>query len=101
MPEYSEEDYKKLRRKIDRYLLPLMWLCYGIQQTDKTSLGTQATFGLREVRHHLLEKETIVISSCAYNHLTTTKEEGEGEEKGSQTDFIIRTPGWSDSSTHG
>ncbi|KAJ3571008.1 hypothetical protein NPX13_g5532 [Xylaria arbuscula] len=46
--EYSEEDYKKLRRKIDRYLLPLMWLCYGIQQTDKTSLGTQATFGLRE-----------------------------------------------------
>lgn len=25
-----------------------MWLCYGIQQTDKTALGTQATFGLRE-----------------------------------------------------
>lgn len=49
VPEYSEEDYKKLRRKIDRYLLPLMWLCYGIQQTDKTSLGIQATFGLREV----------------------------------------------------
>ncbi|KAI0908141.1 MFS general substrate transporter [Ustulina deusta] len=48
VPEYSEEEYKKLRRKIDRYLLPLMWLCYGIQQTDKTSLGTQATFGLRE-----------------------------------------------------
>jgi MFS transporter, ACS family, allantoate permease len=24
-----------------------MWLCYGIQQTDKTSIGTQATFGLR------------------------------------------------------
>ncbi|TRX92007.1 hypothetical protein FHL15_007104 [Xylaria flabelliformis] len=48
IPVYSEEEYKKLKRKIDRYLLPLMWLCYGIQQTDKTSLGIQATFGLRE-----------------------------------------------------
>ncbi|KAH0282550.1 MFS general substrate transporter, partial [Aureobasidium sp. EXF-3399] len=46
--KYTEEQYKQLRRKIDRYLLPLMWLCYGIQQTDKTALGTQATFGLRE-----------------------------------------------------
>ena len=48
--EYTEEQYKALKKKIDRYLLPLMWLCYGIQQTDKTSIGTQATFGLREVR---------------------------------------------------
>ncbi|KAH8194464.1 hypothetical protein TruAng_011373 [Truncatella angustata] len=47
LPIYSEEQYKKLKRKVDRYLLPLMWLCYGIQQTDKTSIGTQATFGLR------------------------------------------------------
>ncbi|CAN8095405.1 unnamed protein product [Discula destructiva] len=36
---------------MDRYLLPLMWICYGIQQTDKTSLGTQATFGLRDDTH--------------------------------------------------
>lgn len=46
--DYTDEQYKKLLRKIDRYLLPLMWFCYGIQQTDKTSLGTQAIFGLRE-----------------------------------------------------
>jgi MFS transporter, ACS family, allantoate permease len=46
-PQYTEEQYRQLKRKIDRYLLPLMWLCYGIQQTDKTSIGTQATFGLR------------------------------------------------------
>lgn len=26
-----------------------MWLCYGIQQSDKTSIGTQATFGLSKV----------------------------------------------------
>ncbi|RYP76421.1 hypothetical protein DL769_003627 [Monosporascus sp. CRB-8-3] len=35
-----EEEYKKFERKIDKCLLPLIWLCYGIQQTDKTSIGT-------------------------------------------------------------
>lgn len=55
VPVYSDAEYKKLKRKIDRYLLPLMWLCYGIQQTDKTSLGVQATFGLREVRFSICE----------------------------------------------
>lgn len=45
---YTPEQYKKVLRKIDRFLLPLMWFCYGIQQTDKTALGTQAIFGLRE-----------------------------------------------------
>lgn len=29
--QYTEEQYKQLKKKIDRYLLPLMWLCYGIQ----------------------------------------------------------------------
>lgn len=58
LSDYTPEEYKKLLKKIDRYLLPLMfvspvhciapetnhprWVCYGIQQTDKTSLGTQA-----------------------------------------------------------
>ena len=46
--DYTEEQYKKLLRKIDRVLLPLMWFCYGVQQADKTSLGTQAIFGLIE-----------------------------------------------------
>lgn len=46
---YTDEQYRNLKRKADRYLLPLMWLCYGIQQTDKTSIGTQATFGLAKV----------------------------------------------------
>lgn len=45
---YTDDQYKKLKRKIDRYLLPLIWLCYGIQQTDKTVLGLQAIFGLRQ-----------------------------------------------------
>jgi MFS transporter, ACS family, allantoate permease len=49
--DYTPEEYKKLLRKIDRYLLPLMWFCYGVQQTDKTATGTQAIFGLRTDTH--------------------------------------------------
>ncbi|KAK2033158.1 major facilitator superfamily transporter [Colletotrichum zoysiae] len=45
---YTKEEFHKLKRKVDKYLLPLMWVCYGIQQVDKTALGTQAIFGLRE-----------------------------------------------------
>ena len=46
--DYTPEQYHKLKRKVDRFLLPLMWFCYGIQQTDKTAIGTQAIFGLIE-----------------------------------------------------
>lgn len=44
--EYTEADYKRVLRKTDRLLLPFMWLCCGIQQADKASISTQATFGL-------------------------------------------------------
>jgi len=46
--EFTEAYYRKLRWKIDLWLLPLMWLCYGTQQADKTSISTMAVFGLRE-----------------------------------------------------
>ncbi|KAI8941621.1 hypothetical protein NX059_002834 [Plenodomus lindquistii] len=46
--EFSEAYYKKLRWKIDLWLLPLMWFCYGTQQADKTSLSTMTVFGIRE-----------------------------------------------------
>ncbi|PYH93384.1 MFS general substrate transporter [Aspergillus ellipticus CBS 707.79] len=44
--EYTEQEYKKLMRKIDRYLLPMMFYFYGIQQPDKTSSCIQALFGM-------------------------------------------------------
>jgi hypothetical protein len=44
--KYTESDYKRVLQKIDRILLPLMWLCYGTQQADKTAISTQATFGM-------------------------------------------------------
>ncbi|KAF5659040.1 major facilitator superfamily transporter [Fusarium circinatum] len=46
--EFSDTYYRKLLWKIDLWLLPLMWVCYGTQQTDKTSLSVQAVFGIRE-----------------------------------------------------
>ncbi|KAJ9156528.1 MFS general substrate transporter [Pleurostoma richardsiae] len=49
--EFTEEQYKKLTRKIDLYLIPLMFYCYSIQQTDKTSISTQALFNIREDTH--------------------------------------------------
>ena len=48
---YTRQELHKLKRKVDKYLLPLMWLCYGIQQTDKTCIGAQAIFGLRDDMH--------------------------------------------------
>lgn len=35
--DYTPEKYKNLLSKISHYLQPLMWCCYGIQQTYKTS----------------------------------------------------------------
>ncbi|KAI1458236.1 MFS general substrate transporter [Annulohypoxylon moriforme] len=46
--EYTDEERNRLKRKVDRYLLPLMWLCHGLQAVDKGCVGTQATFGLLE-----------------------------------------------------
>ncbi|KAK4064193.1 uncharacterized protein Triagg1_9172 [Trichoderma aggressivum f. europaeum] len=44
--KYTKDEYKCVLKKIDRILLPLMWLCYGTQQADKTAVSTQATFGM-------------------------------------------------------
>ncbi|KAK4546512.1 hypothetical protein LTR36_001729 [Oleoguttula mirabilis] len=60
--EYSEEHYRRLLWKIDLWLLPLMWLCYGTQQADKTGISTQAVFGIRE--------DTGLVGE-QYNWLTT------------------------------
>ncbi|KAF9878393.1 hypothetical protein CkaCkLH20_03885 [Colletotrichum karsti] len=46
--EYTVEEYRRLLWKIDLWLLPLMWLCYGTQQADKTAVSVQAVFGMQE-----------------------------------------------------
>ncbi|CBF81557.1 uncharacterized protein ANIA_10720 [Aspergillus nidulans FGSC A4] len=44
----SSQDEKRLVRKIDLYLMPLLIISYGLQYLDKTSLSYSAILGLRE-----------------------------------------------------
>jgi hypothetical protein len=40
--QMTPEDEKRLRRKIDWMIMPLMWCCYCLQYLDKT-LSTRST----------------------------------------------------------
>ncbi|KAL3455250.1 major facilitator superfamily domain-containing protein [Aspergillus heterothallicus] len=44
----SAEDEKKLVRKIDMHLMPLLIVSYGLQYLDKTSLSYSAILGIRQ-----------------------------------------------------
>jgi hypothetical protein len=46
--ETSTIDIKKLRRKIDWHILPLMFLCYTMQFLDKVILNYAAVMGLQK-----------------------------------------------------
>ncbi|PBK61774.1 MFS general substrate transporter [Armillaria solidipes] len=63
--EYTPQQYKKLKRKVDYYLLPLLWLCCqlllritlcvpfyplpdGLQDADRAVLSPMSVFRLRE-----------------------------------------------------
>ncbi|KAH7232705.1 hypothetical protein MRS44_011852 [Fusarium solani] len=50
-PEWSDVEEKYLVRKIDRKLMPLMFLTYGLQYYDKSMLSQAAVFGLRQGLH--------------------------------------------------
>ncbi|KIK63483.1 hypothetical protein GYMLUDRAFT_41151 [Collybiopsis luxurians FD-317 M1] len=63
--DYTEEQYKKLLRKIDWVLLPLMWVAYGVQQADKTGISTQALFNFRQ-DNHLVGQQYSWLSSIFY-----------------------------------
>ncbi|KAM6506907.1 hypothetical protein FALCPG4_018725 [Fusarium falciforme] len=46
--EYTEEEGKRILRKIDWHIIPLAaWAC-GLQFVDKSGLGAAATYGLRD-----------------------------------------------------
>ncbi|KAJ4203428.1 hypothetical protein FSOLCH5_007733 [Fusarium solani] len=44
--EYTDDQFRKLLWKIDKVLLPVMWIASGIQFADKVIISTQATFGM-------------------------------------------------------
>ncbi|KAJ5642865.1 MFS general substrate transporter [Penicillium longicatenatum] len=60
--DYTKEEYKRLTRKIDCFLLPMMFFFYGIQQTDKTSTSIQALFGM---------ENDLALQGQQYQWLTT------------------------------
>ncbi|EME46888.1 hypothetical protein DOTSEDRAFT_169727 [Dothistroma septosporum NZE10] len=47
-PPMSAEDGKKLTRKIDWMIMPLMWMCYCLQYLDKTLINYANVMGLEE-----------------------------------------------------
>ncbi|KAF8900479.1 MFS general substrate transporter [Gymnopilus junonius] len=52
----------RVRRKIDKHILPLMCILYWIQFMDKTTLGSSAILGIRQATH---------LSTNQYNWLGT------------------------------
>ncbi|KAJ5358814.1 major facilitator superfamily domain-containing protein [Penicillium cataractarum] len=49
--EYTEEESKRVKRKIDFILLPLLCLCYVFSFLDKTLLNYSSIFGIKEALH--------------------------------------------------
>lgn len=47
LDDISEGEYKRILRKIDWHLLPLMLLLYFVQFADKTSLGSASILGIK------------------------------------------------------
>lgn len=47
----TDIDEKKLVRKIDRMIVPLMWCCYNLQYLDKTLINYAAVMDLDEDAH--------------------------------------------------
>ena len=46
--EITEEQSRRVRRKIDKHMLPLMMILYFVQFTDKTTLGSSSILGIIE-----------------------------------------------------
>lgn len=46
--EVSPEEAKKVLRKIDRRLIPILFMTYMLQYLDKNSLNFASVFGLEE-----------------------------------------------------
>ncbi|KAF4572524.1 hypothetical protein EYR36_007031 [Pleurotus pulmonarius] len=49
--ELDPAEALRIRKKIDRNILPLMCILYWIQFMDKTTLGSSAILGIREATH--------------------------------------------------
>lgn len=62
--ELSDEDNRKIRRKTDLYILPILIWVYFLQVMDKTTLGYGAVFGL-ETDTHLTGSQYSLVGSIS------------------------------------
>ncbi|KAI0092677.1 MFS general substrate transporter [Irpex rosettiformis] len=49
--ELDKDEARRIRRKIDFHVLPLMFILYWIQFMDKTTLGSSAILGIKQATH--------------------------------------------------
>ncbi|KAI0087486.1 MFS general substrate transporter [Irpex rosettiformis] len=60
--ELDAAEARRIRRKIDWHLMPMMCMLYWIQYTDKTTLGNSAILGIKQSTH---------LTTSQYNWLGT------------------------------
>ncbi|KAF2096432.1 MFS general substrate transporter [Rhizodiscina lignyota] len=60
--ELTDEDNKRIRRKTDLYLLPILIWMYLLQITDKSTLGYSAIFGLQTDTHLTGSQYSLIAS---------------------------------------
>ncbi|KAF7557646.1 hypothetical protein G7Z17_g613 [Cylindrodendrum hubeiense] len=69
--QFSPEDEKRVLRKIDRVVLPLMCVVYFFQYLDKQAVGYAAIFGLQEDLHLTSDEYSWVVSIFYLGQLTS------------------------------
>ncbi|WWC88220.1 uncharacterized protein L201_003125 [Kwoniella dendrophila CBS 6074] len=63
--EITDEDNNAVQRRIDSFLLPIIFLVYFTQQLDKSSLSFSSVFGLK-TDAHLVGQQYSWLSSIVY-----------------------------------
>lgn len=69
--ELSEETNKRLLRKIDRFLMPILCIVYGLNYLDKTTLSYASIMGLKLPPSDDKLKSGIGISGSEYSWLSS------------------------------
>jgi hypothetical protein len=62
----SEEENKRLKKMIDRRVLPIMVITYFLQSLDKGTMSATSIMGIRDDVPGLLSKETVSCKVCGH-----------------------------------
>jgi hypothetical protein len=62
----SEEENKRLKKMIDRRVLPIMVITYFLQSLDKGTMSATSIMGIRNDIPVLLSKETVSCKVCGH-----------------------------------